>query len=31
MIGVLLVMSGVAIHKPTAAEAPVWKAASTGS
>jgi len=29
MIGVLLVMSGVAIHKPTALEAPVQEVAST--
>jgi inner membrane transporter RhtA len=29
MIGVLLVMSGVAIHKPTAPEAPVQEVAST--
>jgi len=29
MIGVLLVMSGVAIHKPTAPEAPIQEVAST--
>jgi inner membrane transporter RhtA len=29
MIGVLLVMSGIAIHKPTVAEAPTQEAAST--